>query len=159
MTCIPVCYLFTCLLPVHLSAICSPVCYLFNCLSPVSVRVNHSLFVEVRLDHAHLLRLRLFSHLFVHEGVDEWVVDTWALGEKSRDSDKSIIFVFIWRVGEVKSSESIRTITGDEGTHHHDNHPWYFLLRLLGGDWLSLLGCNLNTRNNEKFNIKQNVLR
>lgn len=104
----------------HKPAVTSPVC-LLTCVS------------------AHLSG----SHLFVHEDVDEWVIDTRALGEKSRDGDEAIIFVFIWRVGKVKSSESIRTITGDKGTDHHDDHPRYFLLCLLGGDGLRLLSCNL----------------
>lgn len=108
--------------------------YLLTCLlSPVKVRVDN-------------LTCLLSAHLFVHERVDEWVVDTRALGEKRRDGDESIIFVLVWWVGEVKSCESVWTITDDEGSHHDDDHSRYFLLRPLGRDRLRLLGCYLNMR-------------
>lgn len=87
------------------------------------------------------------AHLFVHEGVDQWVVHTWALGEKSRDGDKSIIFVLIWRVGKVESGEGVRPIASDKGAHHHHDHPRDLLLCLLRGGGLCLLGSNLNPGN------------
>lgn len=86
------------------------------------------------------------AHLFVHEDVDERVVDAGALREKRRNGDKSIVFVFICGVGKVKSCQGVRAIAGDEGPHHNDDHSWHLLLRLLGGGWLSLLGCNLQRK-------------
>ena len=117
-----------------LSAVCT--CSLFTCSAV-----------------CHLLTCVSTAYLFVHEGVDQRVIDTRALGEECWDGDKSIIFVFVWWVSEVKSCESVRTVTGDEGSNHDDNHPRNLLLCLLGGDGLRLLGCHLKTRKRQDFRL------
>lgn len=83
------------------------------------------------------------TDLFVHQHVDHWVVQGWALGKEGRDGCSQCPEGGTF-VHEDPASEGGIWSPGDqEAEHHQDTHACHFLLSLLGGGRLLLLGCSL----------------
>lgn len=61
------------------------------------------------------------SYLFVHEDIDDWVVDSCCFGEKGRDGSQPGVEFYGWMNGDQYGEGCVRR-PGHHKRHNHDHH-------------------------------------
>lgn len=88
-----------------------------------------------------------YTHLSVHEDIDNWVVNGGTLGKVCRHGSSQRMKGISW-VSRGKTGKNGVWSPADTICHDHDNnHPGYFSLSFLGWFWFLLLHGNLGMTN------------
>lgn len=76
--------------------------------------------------------MKTLSYLFVHEDVDDWVVDSCCLGKEGRDGSQPGVKFNGWMSCDQYGEGCVRRPAYHEGHNHHHHHTGHLPLWLPG---------------------------